>query len=232
MDILIVEDDDKLGKYLRKGLSAEGFSVVVTPDGLEGLQLALEGEYDGILLDRKLPSLDGLAFIKALRSQRKTPVLILTAIDSVEDRVDSLEAGADDYLTKPFAFSELVARLYVITRRGGDRRDHIHPETLSFHDLEIDVLRRKVFRGKTQIELTVKEFALLELMIQKPGYVYSRAVIAERIWGVNFDSGTNVIDVSVRRLRTKVDLPFDCNLIHTVRGIGYVIEHRPDSEEE
>lgn len=228
MKLLVVEDEAKLAQYLRKGLTEEGFSVDVAHDGLEGLHQAIEGEYDAIVLDRMLPGLDGLALLTALRSKKSTPVIMLTAVTGVDDRVDGLKGGADDYLTKPFAFSELVARIQVLIRRksGGDNKTPKEVTTLSLADLEVNLITRKATRAGEDLVLTVKEFNLLTLLLQRRGEVLSRTKIAELIWDMNFDSGTNVVEVAIRRLRTKLDVPFEKPLLHTKRGMGYFIEDR------
>ena len=227
MKLLVVEDEAKLAEYLRKGLTAEGFVVDVANDGLVGLHLALDGEYDAIVLDRMLPGLDGMALLSALRSKKSTPVLMLTAVGGVEDRVGGLKSGADDYLVKPFAFSELVARLQVITRRNSSIVDQQADTTrLNLADLEVDLVRRKAFRGDQSLALTAKEFTLLILLLRRQGEVISRATLAEQVWGMNFDSNTNMVEVAIRRLRTKLDVPFDYPLLHTERGMGYVLEDR------
>ncbi|MDI3515842.1 MAG: heavy metal response regulator transcription factor [Gammaproteobacteria bacterium] len=221
MKILIVEDEVKTGDYLRQGLTEAGFVVDLARDGLDGLHLALNGDYHLIVLDVMLPSLDGWGVLQTLRRNgRETPVLFLTARDQVEDRVRGLELGADDYLVKPFAFSELLARVRTLLRRG---RSH-EPEVLRSSDLELDLLRRRVTRGGQRIDLTAKEFALLELLLRRQGEVLPRSLIASQVWDMNFDSDTNVIEVAVRRLRAKVDDPFEPKLIRTVRGMGYVLE--------
>ena len=227
MKLLVVEDEVKLAEYLRKGLSTEGFVVDVANDGLEGLHLALDGEYDAIVLDRMLPGLDGMALLSALRSKKSTPVLMLTAVGGVEDRVGGLKSGADDYLVKPFAFSELVARLQVITRRNSSIVDQQSDSTkLNLADLEVDLVRRKAFRANQPLALTAKEFTLLILLLRRQGEVISRATLAEQVWDMNFDSNTNMVEVAIRRLRTKLDIPFECPLLHTERGMGYVLEDR------
>lgn len=227
MKLLVVEDEKKLAEYLRKGLTGEGYTVDVANDGLDGLHQAVEGEYDAIVLDRMLPALDGMALLTALRSKKNTPVLMLTAVSGVDDRVEGLKSGADDYLVKPFAFSELVARLGVITRRNSNSASESGEITKLFiADLVVDLVRRKATRADEPLELTAKEFTLLTLLLRRQGAVLSRAIIAEQVWGMNFDSGTNVVDVAIRRLRTKLDVPFDYPLLHTERGMGYVLEDR------
>jgi two-component system, OmpR family, copper resistance phosphate regulon response regulator CusR len=219
--ILIVEDEAKTGDYLRKGLSEAGFVVDLARDGSDGLHLARTGDYDLVVLDVMLPGLDGWAVLRTLRrGGHELPVLFLTARDQVEDRVRGLELGADDYLVKPFAFSELLARVRTLLRRGKTKE----PEVFGVADLELDLLRRRVTRAGVRIDLTTKEFALLELLLRRQGEVLPRSLIASQVWDMNFDSDTNVIEVAVRRLRAKVDEPFEPKLIHTVRGMGYVLE--------
>jgi two-component system, OmpR family, copper resistance phosphate regulon response regulator CusR len=221
MKILIVEDEPKTGEYLRQGLSEAGFVVDLARDGLDGLHLATTSDYDLLVLDVMLPRMDGWAVLQALRtSGREMPVLFLTARDQVEDRVRGLELGADDYLVKPFAFAELLARVRGLLRRGRSKE----AEILTAADLEVDLLRRRVQRAGTRIDLTAKEFALLELLVRRQGEVLPRSLIASQVWDMNFDSDTNVIEVAVRRLRAKVDEPFEPKLIRTVRGMGYVLE--------
>jgi two-component system, OmpR family, copper resistance phosphate regulon response regulator CusR len=226
MKILVVEDEVKLAEYLRKGLTEEGFVVDVAHNGIDGLHLAVEGQYDVIVLDRMLPGIDGLGVLAALRQSKPTPVLMLTALSRVEDRVSGLQSGADDYLVKPFAFSELVARIQVITRRNISGQTLAESALLSLADLEVDLLRRKVTRAGQRLDLTAKEFNLLTLLLRRQGEVLSRTEIAEQVWDMNFDSETNVIEVAIRRLRSKLDLPFDRPLLHTMRGMGYVLEDR------
>ena len=221
MKILIVEDEVKTGDYLRQGLTEAGFVVDLARDGLDGLHLALNGEYELVVLDVMLPTLDGWGILQTLRrNNRAMPVLFLTARDQVEDRVRGLELGADDYLVKPFAFAELLARVRTLLRRG---RSH-EPEALRSANLELDLLRRRVTRCGQRIDLTAKEFVLLELLLRRKGEVLPRSLIASQVWDMNFDSDTNVIEVAVRRLRAKVDDPFEPKLIRTVRGMGYVLE--------
>ncbi|MFH0872672.1 MAG: heavy metal response regulator transcription factor [bacterium] len=223
MRILIVEDEKKTAAYLKKGLSESGFVVDVVEQGEDGLHLARTGDYDLVILDVMLPKQDGWSVLNEMRrSGKQTPVLFVTARDSIQDRVKGLELGADDYLVKPFAFSELLARVRSILRRGPARQ----PEMLRIADLEIDLLRHRATRDGKRLDLTPKEFALLSLLVRRAGDVLSRTLIAEQVWDMNFDSDTNVVDVSVRRLRSKVDDPFAKKLIHTVRGMGYVLEER------
>jgi two-component system copper resistance phosphate regulon response regulator CusR len=220
---LIIEDEAKTAAYLCKGLAEEGFVVDTANDGESGLARARTGEYDVLIVDVMLPGLDGWAVVTALRREGvQTPILFLTARDDVADRVRGLELGADDYLVKPFAFSELLARVRSIQRRIPARS----PDRLQVADLEIDIPSRKTTRAGKALDLTAKEFQLLSLLARRTGEPLSRTVIAEHVWGMNFDPGTNVVDVHVRRLRAKVDEPFPHKLIHTVRGVGYVLEER------
>ena len=221
MKILIVEDELKTGDYQRQGLSEAGHVVDLARDGLDGLHLALDGDYHLIVLDIMLPSLDGWGVLQKLRrSGRETPVLFLTARDEVADRVRGLELGADDYLVKPFAFAEFLARVRTLLRRGRISE----PETLRSANLELDLLRRRVSRDGQRIDLTAKEFALLELLLRRQGEVLPRSLIASQVWDMNFDSDTNVIEVAMRRLRLKIDEGQEPKLIQTVRGMGYVLE--------
>jgi len=223
MRLLVVEDEGKTAGYLQKGLTESGFVVDVATTGDDGLHLARTIPYDLVILDVMLPGLDGWAIVAALREDGKQiPILFLTARDAVEDRVKGLELGADDYLVKPFAFSELVARIRSLLRRSSVRPS----ETIRIGDLELDTVRHRVVRAGQRLELTPKEFALLSLLVRRAGDVLSRTLIAEQVWDVNFDSNTNVVDVHVRRLRAKADDPFGTRLIHTVRGVGYVLEER------
>ena len=227
MRVLIVEDEKKMGDYLRQGLTENGFVVDLARDGIDGQHLALTEEYDLIILDVMLPGIDGWQVMKALRRAGKTmPVLFLTARDRVEDRVKGLELGADDYLIKPFAFSELLARVRTLLRRGKARE----PETLRIANLEVDMLKRRGTRGDDRIDLTAKEFALLTLLMRRQGEVLSRTYIASQVWDMNFDSDTNVVEVAVRRLRAKIDDNYTPKLIHTMRGMGYVMEARDSNE--
>lgn len=228
MKLLVVEDEIKLADYLAKGLAEEGFVVDVAHNGIDGLHLACELDYDLIVLDGMLPGIDGLAVLAALRQTKSTPVLMLTARGQVEDRVKGLQGGADDYLVKPFAFSELVARLHVLLRRSGPGAAQVIPEatTLRLADLELDLIRRRAIRAGQRLELTAKEFNLLSLLLRRQGEVLSRTELASQVWDMNFDSETNVVEVAVRRLRLKLDQPFAQPLLHTIRGMGYVLESR------
>lgn len=223
MRILIIEDERKTAAFLNKGLSEAGFVVDTEENGEQGLLLALSKGYDLIILDVMLPGRDGWSILSTLRqSGDQIPILFLTARDAVQDRVKGLELGADDYLIKPFAFSELLARVRLLLRRAPARQS----EALQIADLEIAFTRQKATRGGNRLDLTAKEFALLSLLARRTGEVLSRTLIAEQVWDINFDSDTNVIDVAIRRLRSKVDDPFEKKLIHTVRGVGYVLEDR------
>ncbi len=222
MKILIVEDEPKTGEYLRQGLAEAGFSVDLARDGVDGLHCALQGVYDLLVLDVMLPGLNGWQVLEALRHKGlQMPVLFLTARDQVEDRVKGLELGADDYLVKPFSFAELLARVRTILRRG---RSGVESTTLRVADLELDLLRRRASRAGRRIDLTAKELGLLELLMRRQGEVLPRSLIASQVWDMNFDSDTNVIEVAVRRLRSKIDDGQEVKLIQTVRGMGYVLE--------
>ena len=228
MKLLVIDDEVKLAEYLRKGLTEEGYVVDVAHNGVDGLHLAMEADYDLLVLDGMLPGIDGLGLLAALRQSKQTPVLMLTARIRVEDRVKGLQGGADDYLVKPFAFSELVARIQVLLRRARPARDAEGATVLGLSDLEMDLMRRKATRAGRRLDLTAKEFTLLALLLRRQGEVLSRTEIAEQVWDINFDSATNVIDVAVRRLRGKLDAPFERTLLHTVRGMGYVLEEREE----
>ncbi len=222
MKVLIVEDELKTGDYLRQGLGEAGFVADLARTGTDGLHLALTGDYDLLVLDVMLPGLDGWQLLQSLRrSGNALPVLFLTARDQVEDRVKGLELGADDYLVKPFAFSEFLARVRTLLRRG---KGSIEPTVLRLADLELDLMRRRAQRGGIRIDLTAKEFALLELLLRRQGEVLTRSLIASQVWDMNFDSDTNVIEVAMRRLRAKMDDDFEPKLLRTIRGMGYVLE--------
>lgn len=222
MRILVVEDEPKTGDYLKQGLAEAGFMVDLARDGLDGLHLALTEAYDLAVLDVMLPGIEGWQVLQGIRKAGKDmPVLFLTARDSVDDRVKGLELGADDYLVKPFAFSELLARVRTLLRRGSKTKE---ADVLRAADLELDLMRRRVTRAGKKIDLTSKEFSLLELLLRRQGEVLPRSLIASQVWDMNFDSDTNVIEVAIRRLRAKVDDSFELKLIHTVRGMGYVLE--------
>lgn len=226
MKILVVEDEPKTGDYLKQGLMEAGFVVDLARDGIDGLHLGETGEYDLAILDVMLPGIDGWQVMRGLRRHKiETPVLFLTARDQVEDRVKGLELGADDYLVKPFAFAELLARVRTLLRRGSR---NMESELMRVADLELDLLRRRVTRSGRRIDLTAKEFALLELLLRRRGEVLPRSLIASQVWDMNFDSDTNVIEVAMRRLRAKVDDDFELKLIRTVRGMGYVLEVNPE----
>lgn len=223
MRILIVEDENKTAAYLNKGLSESGFVVDIANNGEDGLYLATHHRYDLIILDVMLPKIDGWTIIVEIRRLHPAArVLFLTARDDVEDKVKGLELGADDYLVKPFAFSELLARIRSLLRRGTSQQS----DNITIADLSIDIIKHKATRGSLRLNLTPKEFALLVMLAQRSGEVLSRTLIAESVWDINFDSDTNVVDVAIRRLRQKVDDPFENKLIHTVRGMGYVLEER------
>jgi two-component system, OmpR family, response regulator len=220
--VLVVEDDRSIAGFIAGGLRQEGFAVDVAEDGVAGLELARAGPYDAAVVDVMLPRLDGLSLVTALRHAGvATPVLFLSARHSVDDRVKGLQTGGDDYLAKPFAFAELLARLQAITRRG---QRAVEATTLTVADLRLDRLTRKVDRGGTPIELRPREFALLEGLMRQPGRVMSKAMIVSHVWDYSFDTGTNAVDVLVHRLREKIDRAFDPKLLHTVRGVGYVLK--------
>ncbi len=222
MKILVVEDEPKTGNYLKQGLAEAGFVVDLVRNGEDGLHDALTVNYDLVILDVMLPGIDGWGVLRGIRAAGKEiPVLFLTARDHVDDRVHGLELGADDYLVKPFAFAELLARVRTLLRRGGKSKES---EILRAADLELDLIRRRATRSGKRIDLTAKEFALLELFLRRQGEVLPRSLIASQVWDMNFDSDTNVIEVAVKRLRAKVDDNFEPKLIRTVRGMGYVLE--------
>ncbi|QYD69283.1 heavy metal response regulator transcription factor [Paraburkholderia edwinii] len=221
MRILVIEDEAKTGDYLQNGLTEAGYVVDVANNGIDGLHLAQEMRYDLILLDVMMPEMDGWTVMKKLGARTDTPVLFLSARGTLEDRLKGLDLGADDYLVKPFSFAELLARIRIILRRGQPQKQE---EVLALGDLRVDVPKRRVERGGTRISLTNKEFNLLQFFMQNQGQVLSRALIASRVWDMNFDSDSNVVDVAVRRLRQKIDEPFERRLIHTVHGVGYRCE--------
>nr|WP_279439176.1 heavy metal response regulator transcription factor [Actinobacillus equuli] len=229
--ILVVEDEIKAGDYLKQGLSEAGFMVDIARNGVDGLHFALTEDYQLIILDVMLPKLDGWQVLQMLRqAEKKFAILLLTAKDQVEDKVKGLELGADDYLVKPFAFAELLARVRTLLRRIPNEEKKIQTTSLKIADLELDLLKRKVSRAGHRIDLTTKEFALLELLIQRQGEVLPRMLIASHVWDMNFDSDTNVIDVAIRRLRNKIDDGYIPKLIHTVRGVGYVLDLREEDD--
>jgi two-component system copper resistance phosphate regulon response regulator CusR len=227
MKLLIVEDELKTGNYLKKGFTESGYTVDLTTDGVDGLYQATSNDYDLIILDIMLPKLNGWQVLQTMRSsQLRTPIIILSAKDQVEDRVKGLELGANDYVVKPFAFAELLARVKNALRHQSEFTTT--EATLTIADLSMDLLKRSVRREGDSITLTAKEFSLLELFLRKRGEVLSRSLIASMIWDMNFDSDTNVIDVAVKRLRAKIDKPYEVKLIHTVRGMGYKCDDSPE----
>ena len=224
MKILIVEDERRAADYLRQGLSESGYVVEVAFNGTDGLHAAMNGDHDLVVLDVMLPGLDGFAVLSALRTAKQTPVLMLTARSQVSDKVRGFDLGADDYLAKPFQFPELLARVRTLLKRS---RPAPSDPVQRVADLEIDPVRHRATRAGQRIDLSAKEFALLALLVQRAGEVLSRTQIASLVWDIHFDSETNVVDVAIRRLRAKIDDPFADKLIHTVRGVGYVLEQRP-----
>lgn len=226
MKVLIVEDERKTADYLHRGLSEQGHSVDVARTGGDGRFLALDRDYDVVVLDVMLPELDGFAVLRALRTRKQTPVLMLTARDSVDDRVRGLREGSDDYLVKPFSFLELLARIEALGRRGRAQE----PTHLQIGDLSVDLLSRRAQRAGVRLDLTAKEFALLALLARRGGQILSKAVIAAQVWDMSFDGNTNVIEAAMKRLRVKVDEPFATKLLHTIRGMGYVLELRDKNQ--
>ncbi len=220
MRVLVIEDETRIADYLRKGLTESGFVVDIAATGPDGIHLACESTYDVILLDVMLPGEDGWSVIRAVRQHSQTPVIFLTARDDVADRVKGFELGADDYLVKPFAFAELLARVRRCLRKAVGRE----AEVISVGGIEIDMLGRRVYRDGVKVDLTAQEFSLLSVLARRAGEVMSRSLIASQVWDNNFDTDTNVVDVAIRRLRVKIDDPFPRKLIHTVRGMGYVLD--------
>lgn len=231
MRLLVVEDNRKLASHLRRGLAESGFVVDLAQDGIDGRHLALEGEYDLMLLDVRLPGIDGFSLLQSVRRHKTTPVIMLTAADSIEERVRGLRAGADDYLVKPFAFTELLARIQAVMRRGNAGAQPA-PGRMSLGDLELDTTRRRAYRAGARLDLTAQEYALLSVMLSHRGEVLSRAVLTEHVWDMNFDGDSNVVEVAIRRLRSKLDDPYPVKLLHTVRGMGYVLEIERDERRE
>lgn len=224
MRILLIEDDQVIADFIKKGMKEAGFAIDHVSDGTTGLSAAQDGVYDVAIVDLMLPKLDGLAVIDRLRDQKiNLPIIILSARRSVDDRVDGLRHGGDDYLTKPFSFSELLARVEALLRRANNVAE---PTTLIMHDLSLDLLARTVTRSGEKIDLQPKEFALLEYLIRNAGHVVSKTMIMERVWNYNFDPSTNVVEARISKLREKVDKAFDTPLIHTVRGLGYVLKQQ------
>ncbi|MFJ5294997.1 heavy metal response regulator transcription factor [Pseudomonas sp. NPDC088368] len=222
MRVLIIEDEEKTADYLHRGLTEQGYTTDVAREGIEGLHLALESDYAVIILDVMLPGLDGYGVLRALRARKQTPVIMLTARENVDDRIRGLREGADDYLGKPFSFLELVARLQALTRRSGGHE----PVQISIADLWIDLISRKATRSGSRLDLTAKEFSLLSVLARRQGQILSKTSIAEMVWDINFDSDANVVEVAIKRLRAKLDGPFEQKLLHTIRGMGYVLESR------
>lgn len=225
MKVLVVDDDPRALAYLSRGLGEQGFAVDCASNGPDGLHLARTGGYDVIVLDGMLPGLDGLDVLQALRRDHATPVIMLTARDGIDDRVRGLQQGADDYLVKPFSFVELVARLQALVRRSGQRQ----PALLGLAGLELDPVSRRVARDGRRIELTAKEFLLLSTLLQRQGQVLSKTALAELVWDIHFDSDLNVVEAAIKRLRAKMDEGFGTRLLHTVRGMGYVLEQREET---
>ena len=224
MRLLLVEDEEKTASYIRHAWAESGFIVDVSAEGTEGVHYALEYDYDAIILDVMLPGMDGYRVLESIRARKQTPILMLSARGSVDERVKGLRLGADDYLPKPFSLIELVARIQALVRRWGN--DGLDITQLQLHDLHIDILARRVFRGNIRLELSTKEFSLLSLLARHQGEIMSKMMIAEQVWDMNFDSDANVVEVAIKRLRAKIDAPFEAKLLHTVRGMGYILEVR------
>jgi two-component system copper resistance phosphate regulon response regulator CusR len=223
MKILVIEDEPRAAEYLRQGLSEHGYMVEIARTSADGLHSAVGGDHDLVLLDIMLPGIDGFAVLSALRTAKQTPVLMLTARGNTDDKVRGFDLGADDYLVKPFQFPELLARVRALLKRGAQT---VPEDVLSVANLQVDLVKHRVIRSGDSIDLTPKEFALLVLLMRRSGEVLSRTQIASLVWDINFDSDTNVVEVAIRRLRAKIDDPFDEKLVHTVRGVGYVFEQR------
>lgn len=223
MKLLLVEDEGRAATYLQRGLTEQGYTVEIASNGTDGLHAALTGDHDLVILDVMLPGIDGFAVLSALRTSREIPVLMLTARSQTHDKVKGFDLGADDYLVKPFEFPELLARVRSLLKRGASV---IVSDVQRIDDLEIDPVKHRAMRAGQRIELSAKEFALLSLLVRKAGEVLSRTQIASMVWDINFDSNTNVVEVAIRRLRAKIDDPFEKKLIHNVRGVGYVLESR------
>lgn len=221
--ILLVEDERRAAEYLRRGLAENGFAVELAHTGVDGLHAAVTGDHNLIILDVMMPGIDGFAVLKALRSAKQTPVLMLTARDATADKVKGLELGADDYLAKPFDFAELLARVRALMKRGQSVPVY---DVLRVADLEVDPVKHRAIRSGLAIDLTAKEFALVTLLMRRSGEVLSRTQLASLVWDINFDFDSNIIEVAIRRLRMKIDDPFPTRLLHTVRGVGYVLESR------
>ncbi|WP_145552133.1 heavy metal response regulator transcription factor [Yersinia mollaretii] len=228
MRLLLVEDEEKTSSYIHRALTEQGFTVDIAATGTDGLYLALEYDYDTIVLDVMLPGMDGYRVLKGLRASKQTPVLMLSARGSVDERVKGLRHGADDYLPKPFSLIELIARIQALLRRRPS--DGADVTQLHINDLHLDLLVRRVTRGGSRLELTAKEFALLSLLARHQGEILSKMMIAEQVWDMNFDSDANVVEVAIKRLRAKIDAPYSLKLLHTVRGMGYVLETRPEQQ--
>lgn len=229
MRLLLVEDEEKTSSYISRALTELSFTVDLARDGVEGLYLALQYDYDAIVLDVMLPGQDGYAVLEGLRAAKQTPVLMLSARSSVDERVRGLRCGADDYLPKPFSLIELVARIQALLRRRVN--DNSDPTHITIDDLHIDLISRKVSRGGERIDLTAKEFALLSLLARHQGEILSKLMIAEQVWDMNFGSDANVVEVAIKRLRNKMDTPYTVKLLHTVRGMGYVLENRAPAQD-
>lgn len=223
MKILLIEDEASAAAYLKQGLTESGFTAEIATNGSDGLYAAMNGDHDLVVLDVMMPGIDGFAVLSALRTSKQTPVLMLTARSKVDDKVKGFDLGADDYLVKPFQFPELLARIRALLKRGTKVATD---DVLRIADMEVDSVKHRATRAGQRIDLSAKEFALLVLFVRRSGEVLSRTQIASLVWDINFDSATNVVDVAVRRLRIKIDDPFETKLIHSVRGVGYVFEPR------